>query len=116
MVTPRKLHPAQPGRKCASKMPMFDVAEQIDITEPPSHFDELHCQMWECTVNYPTFTATPANLAELKDALEYHVVYCQLTTEIVAMYQNGKKPDRRLEAARAAACRPYTRILKKLVM
>jgi hypothetical protein len=30
MVTPRKLHPKQRGRKCESKMPMFDDGELTD--------------------------------------------------------------------------------------
>lgn len=112
MVTPRKLFLAQRGPKCATKMPMFE----IDITKPPPHFDELHREMWNCTVNYPTFVPTDANFADLKHALESHIVYCQLTDQIVAMHQNGKRPERQLEAARAAACRPYTRLLKKLVI
>jgi hypothetical protein len=48
--------------------------------------------------------------------LDYHIVYCKLTDQIVAMHQNGEKPGRQLEAARAAACRPYARILRKLAM
>jgi hypothetical protein len=112
MVTPRKLNPAQPGRKSAIKMPMFE----IDITQPPPHFDDLHCQMWDFTVNYPTFVGTAASYAELKEALEHHIVYCDLTGQIEAMHQNGEKPERRLELARAAARRPYARFLKKLVL
>jgi hypothetical protein len=93
-------------------MPAFEP----DFTEPPSHFDELHCQMWACTVAYPTFVPTDANFEELVAALEHHIVYCQLTDEIEAMHRNGKKPARQLEVARAAARRPLARFLKKLVI
>jgi hypothetical protein len=112
MVTPRKLNPAQPGRKCASKM-LLDVP---DISEPPRHFDKLHRQMWDVVVNYPTFEPTDASYAQLVEALEAHVVYCDISDEIEALHRNGKKPERRLELARDAARRPFARILKNLVI
>jgi hypothetical protein len=111
MATPRKLNPAQPGRK-GSKGMMY---EPDAITEPPSHFPELHCQLWACTVAFPSFKPTDANYAELRNALESHIVYCNLITEIRAMRKNGEKPTRALELARDAARRPYTRFLKRLV-
>ena len=112
MVTPRRLFRSQPGRKCASKM----LLDEPDITEPPRHFDKLHRQMWDVVVNYPTFEPNAANYAELRDALEHHVVYRSLADQIEAMQRNGKKPERRLEKARDAARRPMARILKNLVI
>ena len=111
MVTPRKLHPAQPGRK-GNKGPMFEH----DISKPPRHVDRLHRQMWDVVANYPTFEPTDANYAQLVEALEAHVVYCDISDEIEALHRNGKKPERRLELARDAARRPMARILKNLVI
>jgi hypothetical protein len=86
-----------------------------DFTQPPRHFGKLHRRLWDCTVNFPTFDPTTENYHELTDALESHCVYCQLAAEIEAMYQNGETPERKLELARDAARRPYTRLLKSLV-
>jgi hypothetical protein len=111
MVTPRQLRPRQPGRKCASKL-LVDVP---DITRPPSHFGEMQRRLWDCTVAFPTFDPTTENYAELTDALEHHIVYCRLAVQIEQMHKNGETPERKLELARDAARRPYTRLLKSLV-
>jgi hypothetical protein len=92
-------------------MQMFEP----DFSEPPSHFDQLHRQLWYCTLNFPSFVPTDENFVELTEALEHHQVYTTLTAEIVTMYQSGEKPSRQLELACAAARRPYTRLLKRLV-
>ena len=110
MVTPRKLEPGQRGRKGLYKAPLF----KIDVTEPPLHFDELHRELWEATVNFPTFARTDANYQELADALEHHVVYCELDDQIDEMRRRGRPPDRRMESARDAARRPFAHILKML--
>jgi hypothetical protein len=111
MVTVRKAVLSQPGRR-GNKIPMFES----NIAEPPSHFDALHCQMWSHIVNYPTFAQTHSSFEELAAALDAHMVYCQLSDEAEAMRQNGERPERRLELARAAARRPLARFLKKLVI
>jgi hypothetical protein len=90
-------------------MPVF-----APVGEPPPHFDELHREMWQDTTTWPTFVPTRANLAELTDALNKHISYCDLTDQIVALRQNGKRPPGWMETARVAAARPYFRILKKL--
>jgi hypothetical protein len=113
-MTLPKPNPTQRGRKSAIKMPFAGPQQIVPINEPPSHFDELHRVMWEDTTTWPTFIPTRANLAELTDALNKHISYCDLTDQIVALYQNGKKPPGWMEAARAAAARPYARILKNL--
>jgi len=84
MVTPRKLCPSQRGRP-GNKSPMW----KIDVTVPPSHFDELHRELWEATVNFPTFARTDANYQELADALEHHIVYCELDDQIDEMRRRG---------------------------
>jgi hypothetical protein len=91
-------------------MPMY----VIDVTRPPTHFDELHRDLWNCTVAFPTFDKSDSSFEELRSALESHVVYCALTNRIAAMRNNGEEPDRRLELARDAARRPFARILKMI--
>jgi hypothetical protein len=110
MVTPRKLEPAQRGRKGPYKTPMFE----IDVTVPPSHFDELHRELWEATVAFPTFEPTDENYQDLAVALDHHMVYCELADQIDAIRDKGRQPDRKMESARDAARRPFAHILKML--
>jgi hypothetical protein len=112
MVSVRKSHRSAFGKKCANKMPLFE----IDVTQAPSHFDPMHVQMWQHITAYPNFKPTSAAFAELAAALDAHIVLVRLTDEIAALRKKGKQPENRLLLAAAAARRPLAKFIKALVV